>query len=140
VLMSLWLVLGGTWRAWVFLAGKLRDLALGGPSAERYMEGVSDDEDDGGAGVSAGVAREGEDDAPSFDIAVTTGVLQGLESYSVERNPKYQSAFRKIAWHHVFDKGVAGSASRMPPPLPEEDEEEGEAEEESDYDDEEDEV
>lgn len=140
VLMSLWLVLGGTWRAWVFLAGKLRDLALGGPSAERYMEGVSDDEDDGGAGVSAGVAREGEDDAPSFDIAVTTGVLQGLESYSVERNPKYQSAFRKIAWHHVFDKGVAGSASRMPPPLPEEDEEEGEAEEESDYEDEEDEV
>ena len=63
VLMSLWLVLGGTWRAWVFLARKLRDLALGGPSAERYMEGVSDDEDDGGAGVSAGVAREGEDDA-----------------------------------------------------------------------------
>ncbi|QDZ23355.1 hypothetical protein HOP50_10g58930 [Chloropicon primus] len=110
VLMSFLLVLSSTWRLWSLLAAKAGSLLLGQGQDEGDDYAMQDDDEDDDEDGDGG--RKGGGIAPSFDVAVTSGILEGLESYAAERNPKYSSAFRKVAWHHIFDKGSAPPPAR----------------------------
>ena len=103
LLMLLLLALMSTRRLWSFLFTKLGELIFGS-KGNQYEEDEDYDDDE-----------ELEEAAPSFDIAVTSGILEGLESYAAESNPKYALAFRKIAWMHIFQKGASQAKPSLDP-------------------------
>ena len=107
--MAAFLAVGATWRLWRLLIGKAFGLVCG-------AGGGGEDEDDGGDDLDASsddfVASGAAGGSPSFDLAVTSGTLQGLESYAAESHPKYHRAFRKVAWMHVFQRGATTFAGQ----------------------------
>ena len=109
LLMAAFLAVGATWRLWRLLIGKAFGLVCGAGGGGEYEDDGGDDLDASSDDFVASGAAEG---SPSFDLAVTSGTLQGLESYTAESHPKYHRAFRKVAWMHVFQRGATTFAGQ----------------------------